>query len=39
VSRDHVDPLPTIDQAINGGYPWLEIKCSRCLIAHTPEEP
>jgi hypothetical protein len=25
-----VDPSPTVDQAINGGYPWLEIKCSRC---------
>jgi hypothetical protein len=25
-----IDPSPTIDQAINGGYPWLEIKCSRC---------
>src|SRR5579859_5199219 len=25
-----VDPSPTIDQAINGGYPWLEIACSRC---------
>src|SRR5712672_1390042 len=25
-----VDPSPTIDQAINGGYPWLEIVCSRC---------
>jgi hypothetical protein len=24
------DPSPTIDQAINGGYPWLEIACSRC---------
>jgi len=23
-----IDPSPTIDQAINGGY---EIKCSRCL--------
>ena len=21
---------PTIDQAINGGFPWLEIECSRC---------
>ena len=21
---------PTVDQAINGGYPWLEIACSRC---------
>jgi hypothetical protein len=25
-----VDPSPTIDQAINGGYPWLESECSRC---------
>jgi hypothetical protein len=25
-----IDPSPTIDQAINGGYPCLEIKCSRC---------
>ena len=25
-----IDPSPTIDQAINGGYPWLEIKCARC---------
>lgn len=25
-----IDPSPTIDQAINGGYAWLEIKCSRC---------
>ena len=24
------DPSPTIDQAINGGYPWLQIECSRC---------
>ena len=23
-------PSPTIDQAINGGFPWLEIQCSRC---------
>ncbi|SIO24592.1 hypothetical protein SAMN05443247_03110 [Bradyrhizobium erythrophlei] len=26
-----IDPSPTIDQAINSGFPWLEIKCSRCL--------
>ena len=26
-----IDPSPTIDQAINGGFSWLEIKCSRCL--------
>jgi hypothetical protein len=25
-----VEPSPTVDQAINGGYPWLEIACSRC---------
>jgi hypothetical protein len=24
-----IDPSPTIDQAINGGFPWLEIRCSR----------
>jgi hypothetical protein len=21
---------PTIDQAINGGFPWLKIQCARC---------
>jgi hypothetical protein len=25
-----IDPSPTIDQAINGGFSWLEIRCSRC---------
>ncbi|QOZ51534.1 hypothetical protein [Bradyrhizobium sp. CCBAU 53338] len=25
-----IDPSPGVDQAINGGYPWLEIACSRC---------
>lgn len=25
-----MDPSPTIDQAMNGGYPWLEIECSGC---------
>src|SRR3978361_233594 len=30
-----IDPSPTIDQAICGGYPWLEIRCSRC---HTPRD-
>jgi hypothetical protein len=25
-----IDPSPTIDQAISGGFPWLEIQCSRC---------
>jgi hypothetical protein len=25
-----IDPSPTVDQSINGGYPWPEIACSRC---------
>ncbi|MBP1294138.1 hypothetical protein [Bradyrhizobium elkanii] len=25
-----IDPSPTIDQAVNGGHPWIEIECSRC---------
>lgn len=25
-----IDPSPTVDQAVNGGYAWLEIECSRC---------
>ncbi|MGY3587138.1 phage FluMu protein Com [Bradyrhizobium sp. USDA 4341] len=25
-----IDPSPTIDQAVNGGFPWLEIRCERC---------
>lgn len=25
-----IDPSPAIDQAVNGGFPWLEIKCARC---------
>jgi phage FluMu protein Com len=25
-----IDPSPTIDQAVNGGYSWVEIECSRC---------
>lgn len=25
-----IDPSPTIDQATNGGFPWLEIRCARC---------
>jgi hypothetical protein len=27
-----VDPSPTIDQAVNGGYSSLEIECARCKI-------
>jgi hypothetical protein len=30
-----IDPSPTIDQAINGGYSWLEIECSRCKSRRT----
>src|SRR6202000_1023294 len=29
-AAEPIDPSPTIDQAVNGGYPWLEIECSRC---------
>jgi hypothetical protein len=25
-----IDPSPSVDQALNGGYSWLEIECSRC---------
>ena len=25
-----IDPSPTIDQSLNGGYSWIEIECSRC---------
>jgi hypothetical protein len=25
-----IDPSPTVDQALNGGLPWLEIECARC---------
>jgi hypothetical protein len=25
-----IDPSPTIDQAVNGGFPSLDIQCSRC---------
>jgi hypothetical protein len=32
-----IDPSPTIDQAINGGFPWLEIKCSRLQDAARSE--
>ncbi|MCK1497774.1 MULTISPECIES: hypothetical protein [unclassified Bradyrhizobium] len=28
-----IDPSPTVDQAINGGYSWLQIECSRCKAA------
>lgn len=30
-----VDPSPYITQALNGGYPLLEIECSRCGTART----
>jgi phage FluMu protein Com len=25
-----IDPSPKMDQAVNGGYAWLQIRCSRC---------
>jgi len=27
-----IDPSPSIDQAVNGGFPWLEIRCARSEI-------
>src|ERR1700755_2238932 len=30
-----IDPSPTIDQAVNGGFPWLEIRGARC---NTPSD-
>src|ERR1700726_3485451 len=24
-----IDPSPTIDQTVNGGFPWLEVQCGR----------
>lgn len=30
-----VDPSLAVDQAINDGYPWLEIACSRCRSPRT----
>jgi hypothetical protein len=29
-NRKPIDPSPTVDQALSGSYPWLEIECSRC---------
>jgi hypothetical protein len=40
-----IDPSPTIDQALNGGFPCLEIECSRCKtrrdvdLAELPHPP
>jgi hypothetical protein len=30
VDGEPIAPSPTVDQALNGGFPWLEIECSRC---------
>jgi hypothetical protein len=30
VLREPIDASPTIDQAVNGGFPWLEISSARC---------
>ena len=34
-----IDPSPTIDQAVNGGYPWIEIECSRCRTKRDVDLP
>lgn len=28
--REPIDPSLTVDQAVKGGFAWLEIRCSRC---------
>jgi hypothetical protein len=32
-----INPSPTVGQAVNGGFPWLEIKCSRCATSRDVE--
>lgn len=32
-----LDPSPSIDQALNAGYAWLEIRCSRCKTPRAVE--
>lgn len=35
-----IDPSPTIDQALNGGYGWIEIECTtNDLYAFLTTEP
>jgi hypothetical protein len=32
-----IDPSPTVDQAINGGCGWLQVRCSRCRADRSVE--
>ena len=34
-----VDPSRSIEQAINAGYPWLAIRCSRCKTPRAVDLP
>src|SRR4051812_568664 len=34
-----IDPSPTIDRAVNGGFPWLQIECSRCRAPNEVDSP
>ena len=34
-----IDPSPTVDQAINGGFASLEIECSRCKTRRNVDLP
>src|SRR4051794_11315558 len=34
-----IDPSPTIDQAVNGGFAWLEIQCARCKSPRAVDLP
>jgi|SRR6202035_3709818 phage FluMu protein Com len=33
-----IDPSPTIDQAVHGGFPWLEIQCARCKTPNDADQ-
>jgi phage FluMu protein Com len=33
-----IDPSPTIDQAVHGGFPWLEIQCTRCKTPNDADQ-
>jgi hypothetical protein len=33
-----IDPSPTIDQAVHGGFPWLEIQCTRCTTPNDADQ-
>jgi len=34
-----IDPSPTVKRAVNGGFPWLLIACSRCKARYRSRRP